>query len=58
MDMKELKEQFDELTVKIIAAQERCGPLYGQWKDACDELRRVERERSDVWNKMMDVIRS
>lgn len=48
------RARFDELSKAIEVAQSECHRTYIPWNDACDRLHALERERSMVWNRMVD----
>ncbi len=57
MDAVADKNRFDELSKAIEAAQSECQRTYIPWNDACDRLKALERERSMIWNRMVDGLR-
>jgi hypothetical protein len=51
------KQRFNDLTKAIDDAKAECDRTYAPWREACDRLKSLERERTDVWRRMIDDLR-
>lgn len=51
----ELKDEFEAISRQLAEVQKRCNDLYVPWASACEELRRLERQRNETWQRMIDA---
>lgn len=51
-----MKDEFDEMTESIDVIRKHVHQLYAEWRDACDRLDRLERERTRLFRRRLDAL--
>jgi hypothetical protein len=55
-DRDDLNAEFDRLSMEIAAATGKVENSYFTWTNAVEELRRLERLRSAIWERLIETV--